>query len=198
MLNELRASSQHEEGGDEDGAAMEVVTSIEQDLQRPRDGVSKLEDVTIDVCIETYLRRIWPVVPLLTREVLKEEASRTSSSLLSRQFIIAFCAYVVTFGKLPDDPLFAPCQASEANLGQKLLEAALRIQNPERVTQPTRFSVYVSFFLYGAHAGLGDYRQGWFWLREATTLFLMQKGTVEWAKDDAYTSLFWVLVISER
>jgi SP family general alpha glucoside:H+ symporter-like MFS transporter len=196
VLNELRAGQLQEEDGSATSGEMEVVTALERDVQNTRE--LGLETITIDACIEMYLRRIQPVVPLLTAEVLREEANRTSTSLLSRQFILSFCAYVVTFGKILNDPLFPPSvQASEVNYGQKLLEEALRIQNPERVTQPDGLSVYISFFLYGAHAGLGNYRQGWFWLREATTLFMMLKGEEELGTE-AYSCLFWVLVVSER
>ena len=200
VLNELRAGQQQlqEEDGSATSGELEVLASIERDVQDTREFGGGLEAVTIDACIEIYLRKIQPVVPLLTTEILREEASRISTSLLSRQFIISFCAYVVTFGKIMHDPLFpVSTQAFEADLGQKLLEAALRIQNPERVTQPGKLSVYITFFLYGAHAGLGDYRQGWFWLREATTLFMMLKGE-EGLEAEAYKCLFWVLVVSER
>jgi SP family general alpha glucoside:H+ symporter-like MFS transporter len=201
VLNELRAGKlQEDDGLSEGGEEMEGVLALEQSAQSLGELRNGLVDVTIDACIEIYLRRIQPVVPLLTAEVLREEALRTSRSLLSRQFITSFCAYVVTFGKVLDDPIFRPvsvAQGSEANIGRKLLEAALRIQNPERVSQPGRLSVYISFFLYGAHAGLGGYRQGWLWLREATTLFMMLKGGEE-GEGEAYGRLFWVLVVSER
>ncbi|KAF2687420.1 hypothetical protein K458DRAFT_296041 [Lentithecium fluviatile CBS 122367] len=199
VLNELRAGQQQDEDTSVGDSQTETTMSTHQGAsQSPRDLAGGLEAITIDACIETYLRRIQPVVPLLTPDILREEASQTSMSLLSRQFIISFCAYVVTFSKILDDPLFPAAQTPEGDLGERLLEAALRIQNSERVTKPSRLSVYISFFLYGAHAGLGDYRQGWFYLREATTLFMIQKAGGEWYEVTAYRCLFWVLVISER
>lgn len=131
-------------------------------------------------------------------EVLRQEASQTSTSLLSRQFIASFCAYVVTFGKVLDESLISSSHTTEVALGQQLLDAALRVQYPDRLTQPGLLSVYISFFLYGAFAGLGNYRQGWFHLREATTLFMMQRGNEVGRDDEAHKCLFWVLVVSER
>lgn len=159
-----------------------------------------LETITIDACIDAYMQHIWPVVPFLTEEILRTEANQTSSSLLSRQFIISFCAYVVTFGKVLNETLISTSATSEQELGSRLLEAALRIQVPERITGVSRQAVFISFFLYGAHAGLGEYRQGWFYLREAMTLFMMQRGEDEraWYSEAVRARLFWILVISER
>lgn len=159
-----------------------------------------LETITIEACIGAYMSRIHPVVPFLTQEILRDEAHHTSDSLLSRQFIVAFCAYVVTFGKVLNESLLFSSQTSETELGNQLLNAALKIQVPERITITSRQSVFISFFLYGAYAGLGHYRQGWFYLREATTLFMMQRADDEraWYSRGVYGRLFWILVISER
>jgi SP family general alpha glucoside:H+ symporter-like MFS transporter len=160
------------------------------------DGSGVLEPGAIDACINAYLERIYPVVPFLTEEILRTEALHSASSLLSRQFIVSFCAYVVTFGKVLEE-----AYTSTSDLGTQLLNSALRIQTPERVSTQTRQSVFISFFLYGAYAGLGKYRQGWFYLREATTLFMMQKNIEDeqgWYSPNVHRCLFWVLVVSER
>lgn len=164
-------------------------------------GAGALETGAVDVCITAYLERIYPVVPFLTADILRTEALHSSTSLLSRQFIVSFCAYVVTFGKVLNEVSLFSSHTSASDLGTQLLNAALRIQVPERVSTPTRQSVFISFFLYGSYAGLGNYRQGWFYLREATTLFMMQKSGEDgegWYSRDVYRCLFWVLVISER
>ena len=160
------------------------------------DGSGVLEPGAIDACINAYLERIYPVVPFLTEEILRTEALHSASSLLSRQFIVSFCAYVVTFGKV-----LGEAYTSTSDLGTQLLNSALRIQTPERVSTQTRQSVFISFFLYGAYAGLGMYRQGWFYLREATTLFMLQKNIEDeqsWYSPNVHRCLFWVLVVSER
>lgn len=157
---------------------------------------SILETAAIDACINAYLERIHPVVPFLNEDILRAEADRSTISLLSRQFIVSFCAYVVTFGKVLNEPYI-----SAPGLGTQLLNSALRIQVPERVSSPTHQSAFISFFSYGAYAGLGNYRQGWFYLREATTLFMMQrsmKNSEGWYTMDVHRCLFWVLVVSER
>ncbi|PVI07337.1 hypothetical protein DM02DRAFT_580620 [Periconia macrospinosa] len=153
-----------------------------------------LESIAIDTCVEVYLRRIHPIVPLLNSDLLREEANKATTSLMSRQFILSFCAYVLTFGKVLNDPTAIPV----VDIGPQLVKSALEIQNVDRITRPCGLSLYISFFLYGAHAGMGDYRQGWFYLREATTLFTMQKPGDEWYDRDTYRRIFWILLISER
>ena len=164
-------------------------------------GPGGVDSGVVDACISAYMERIYPVVPFLTTEILRSEAADSTTSLLSRQFIASFCAYVVTFGKVLDDSSFISLHSSSSDLGTQLLASALRIQVPERVSTPTWQSVFVSFFLYGAYAGLGNYRQGWFYLREATTLFMMRKFSDDHEglyTQDVHRCLFWILVISER
>ncbi|KAH9871597.1 hypothetical protein J1614_005852 [Plenodomus biglobosus] len=146
-----------------------------------------------------YLDRIYQVVPLLSEAVLTGEASQMEVSRASRQLMLAFCAYVVTFGKLSDENEPASSYFANPEAGKHTLETALLSQDLGRVTCPTPHSVYISFFLYGAYAGQGDYRQAWFYLREAATLFMMLKAENHpWYDESAQRSMFWVLLISER
>lgn len=154
----------------------------------------------VNVCIETYLHKLYPIVPFLNRELLENEAQSMHHSKESRMFVSAFCAYVATFGPASEGSFTAYDDDMGANLGQSLLDQSLSMLPGNRASFPTYRSVFISFFLYGAYAGLGMYRQGWFYLREATTLFMMcEKGP----DDDLYSSavvrrLFWILLISER
>ncbi|KAF2644674.1 hypothetical protein P280DRAFT_391533 [Massarina eburnea CBS 473.64] len=163
-------------------------------------GVDGLEGLTVDSCIDAYTIYVYPVVPLLSPQIIWNEAALVTTSLLSRQFISSFCAYVVTFGNIISSLLPATSQGSESELSKKLLNAATPTLNQERLTRPSATSAYISFFLYGAHTGLGDYRQGWFYLREATTLFLLLRDVDRqgWFDERAYRCLFWVLLVSER
>lgn len=161
-------------------------------------GNGGLESIAIDVCIDAYLKQIYPVVPFLTLDILQAERN-SPESLLSRQFISAFCAYVVSFGNVLNNSLLAS-YASDQSLAKELLEAALRFQVPDRLTAYSPQAVFISFFLYGAYAGLGNYRQAWFYLRETTTLFFLHgrpTGT-NWYSPSIYGRLFWILVVSER
>ncbi|KAF2202375.1 hypothetical protein GQ43DRAFT_313965 [Delitschia confertaspora ATCC 74209] len=154
----------------------------------------------IDACIEVYLRNLHQIVPFLNRELLEYEARQTDRSLESRIFITSFCAYVVTSGNAFKSFFLVADSDPEAKLGQILVDQTLCILPPHRASSPTIRSVFVSFFLYGAFAGLGNYRQGWFYLREATTLFMMcgKAPDNNLYSQEVSRRLFWVLLISER
>ncbi|CAO2648127.1 Nn.00g090490.m01.CDS01 [Neocucurbitaria sp. VM-36] len=160
---------------------------------------AELSRSQIDACIDAYLDHIYPAVPLLDAAVLRAEAMQVATSPISHQLIHAFCAYVANFGKITDEPGSLVPRSFDDNSGIRFLHAAVSAQDLGRVMQPSPRSVYISFFLYGAHAGQGDYRQAWFYLREATTLFMMLKDERQgWYDEKAQRRLFWILVISER
>jgi SP family general alpha glucoside:H+ symporter-like MFS transporter len=143
--------------------------------------------------------RIHLIVPILTRQALDAEVQLAKSSLASRQFVLAFCAYVANFGNALEEAHIDYHIHFGVDLGRQSLHRALRIQNPRRITEPNPRSMLISFFLYGAYAGLGDYQQGWFYLREATTLFTMlKKDAVGWYDQKSHSCAFWILLISER
>lgn len=201
VLNELRGNLPSNRGESPSPTSLQSASNHTIGLsQHPSPPHSGLETITIDACIDAYMERIYPVVPFLNLEILRKEVEQTSDSLLSRQFIIAFCAYVVTFGRILDESLLASSHTTDSELGKQLLDAALRIQNQERILSPSCQSVFISFFLYGAYAGLGNYRQGWFYLSEAATLLMMQKGESDpsWYSKAIYKRTFWVMLISQR
>lgn len=151
------------------------------------------------ICIDAYLRRVRPVVPVLTQQALEIEVQLAKTSLQSRQFVLAFCAYVANFGNVLEELQLYHQAGSQVDLGRQTLTDALRAHASMRNTDPTPRSMLASFFLYGAHTGLGDYQQGWFYLREATTLFTMLKrDAVSWYDQQLHSSIFWILLISER
>ncbi|XPS73303.1 hypothetical protein M3J07_005442 [Ascochyta lentis] len=157
------------------------------------------EESFVEACIDAYIRRIYPVVPLLSRHALDFEMQMSKTSLASRQFILAFCAYVANFGNALDEAQIDSRHHGAIGVGRQSLNEALRIQDSKRTTDANPRSMIISFFLYGAFAGLGDYQQGWFYLREATTLFTMLRNhTVTWYDKNAKSCVFWIFLISER
>lgn len=146
-------------------------------------------------CIRLYMTHIHHVVPLLSETTLQTEVNRAETSLLSLQLVLAFRAYVASFGQFHGAE-GADCPLRDA---KSSLHTALAVQNTVRTSMPQPHSVYISFFLYGAFAGQGDYLQAWFYLREATTLYMMLKvENHEWFDEEAQAYLFWILVVSER
>lgn len=193
VLNELRAGqSQHT-------AAVSPTSASSESVHSPLTTPYNPEASFIQVCIDAYIYRIQLVVPILSRHALETEIQLAKTSLASRQFILAFCAYVANFGNALEDMPSGHLGSSKAILGPQSLNNALLVQDPTRVTNPTPRSMLVSFFLYGAYAGLGNYQQGWFYLREATTLFtVLKRQGVDWYDERTDSCTFWILLISER
>jgi SP family general alpha glucoside:H+ symporter-like MFS transporter len=196
VLNELRADQLR------DAAVVDLQggssASLDKDIPVTTT-VIEITKSTFGAFLYVYENRIYPVVSLLSVRVLREEAAQADISPISRQLIFAFCAYVINFGNLSNDKEFWSSQSSLVGPQTYYLDHALLCQDLARVTQPDPRSVYISFFLYGAHAGQGEYRQAWFYLREATTLFSMLRGENQgWYDEKTRRRLFWILVVSER
>lgn len=190
VLNELRAN-QAQQGASHSPASSDSTDS-------PLIVTYAAEGSFVQDCIDAYLCRIRSVVPILTPQALETEVQLAKTSVHSRQFILAFCAYVANFGNVLEEVQPGHRSGSLVDYGRQCLTNALRAQ-AVRNSDPTPRSMLVSFFLYGAHAGLGDYQQGWFYLREATTLFTMlKKDAVSWYDERTHSSVFWILLISER
>lgn len=193
VLNELRSSQAHH------AASISSPTSSESSRYSPFPNIQSPEASFTNECIDAYMRRIQSVVPILTRHILETEAKLAKTSLASRQFILAFCAYVANFGNVLDEMPSNRQACNQIGLGRQSLNDAIQLQSSMRVIDPTPRSMFVSFFLYGAYAGLGDYQQGWFYLREATTFYTMlKKDAVGWYDEQTDSCIFWILLISER
>jgi SP family general alpha glucoside:H+ symporter-like MFS transporter len=156
------------------------------------------ETVVIDTCIKVYTKHIYPVVPLLDVAVIKAQLPRLHNSLSAQRVVKTFCAYVSNFG-IPYDNDHEASPSSAKAVKEHLLTLAMSAHNTFMRAHPGLLTVYCSFFLYGAWAGLGDYQQAWYYLREATTLYMMLRSdSDEWHDKKARHHLFWILVISER
>ena len=157
------------------------------------------ETAFVQACIDTYVCYIQVVIPILSLHALKTEVQLAKTSLASRHFVLAFCAYVANFGNALSETQHEQSPYLNVDLARQSLNNALRVRDPTLVTGPTPRSMFISFFLYGAYAGLGDYQQGWFYLRQATTLFTMlQRHGVDWYDERTHSCMFWILLVSER
>lgn len=193
VLNELRGNQIQND------VALSPMSGSCEVTHSPLTTSFKPETSFVLACIDAYIRRIRSVVPVLTQHALDTEVHLSRTSLGSRQFVLAFCAYVANFGNALEGPQGKNQTPHGADMGRQSLSEALRVQDFRRITDPSPRSMLISFFLYGAYAGLGDYQQGWFYLREATTLFTMlRRDAVTWYDQRADSCMFWILLISER
>lgn len=189
VLNELRAAQT------QFAVIPSPASASSESAHSPMTTSYQPETAFVQACIDTYIRRIQDVVPILSVHALETEVQLAKTCVASRQFVLGFCAYVANFG----NALSEAQSGQTINLGRQSLNDALQVQDPMRVTSPTARSMFISFFLYGAFAGLGDYQQGWFYLREATTLFTMlRRQGVDWYDERTHSCMFWILLVSER
>jgi SP family general alpha glucoside:H+ symporter-like MFS transporter len=190
VLNELRSISQNNFEDPQDVSSSSAITATATPVEFTQSVFGEF--------IGVYENRIYRLVSLLPVDVLRDEATRMQVSPISCQLIFAFCAYIANFGDT-DDASWGPTQSSLVNPKTYYLDHALLSLDRARVTQLDPRSIYISFFLYGAYAGQGNYRQAWFYLREATTLFMMLKDEdQDWFDRKIRKQLFWILVVSER
>lgn len=146
VLNELRARS----------GCLESTSGVLQSLSLPIEASTPVppERVVLDRCMAAYVAHVYPVVPLLDIAVVEAQASQVNIAPASQRFVRPFCAYVINFGRVSESPeLDFSTKASRSHL----LDLAMSSRNAYGFTQPSPLSVYVSFFLYGASAGQGDY-----------------------------------------
>lgn len=182
VLNDLRAKQQ-------ENTTVASPTHLSPSFSVTAESTSTIEvlldQTTLDTFIDAYLANVHPVIPLLDAEIIQHEFAHANDSTLSNEFVLAFCSYIAHFGDVSDS-------------GRSFLNAA-QAQSQKIQTSGDHHLVYISFFLYGAYAGYGDYRQAWFYLRQATTLFMMLGNEdQEWFDKRIRRRLFWVLLISER
>lgn len=176
----------------------------------------------IDACTEFFFNRLHSTVPILQRDMLKVEVARMQESIPSYCLILSFCAFVIvqtgaivgssspssldinnsteSSGELGNDP------DDNNEYGQALLDEALEARKHMDFisARPSCRLIITSFFLYGAHVALGNQRQAWFFLREATTQYMsgpleVGGGDLEMENSSVFSSqLFWLILVSER
>ncbi|KAH7148245.1 hypothetical protein EDB81DRAFT_841881 [Dactylonectria macrodidyma] len=159
----------------------------------------------IDYCVERFFARLYPTIPILTRDYVAHlKAVMASSSewrLEAYCVLVAMCAQVLLQAEEPEN-LFPQGIIPEKNAvyGQIILDVALAAhQTIPRNVKPTFNQCLLVFFLYACQARLSHHSQAFLFLREATTLFhLLRLDGVDSAFQAVASHLFWVLLISER
>ncbi|KAL2843737.1 hypothetical protein BJY01DRAFT_248512 [Aspergillus pseudoustus] len=151
----------------------------------------------VQSCADYFFARMLGTVPILLPTTFQSHVDRTSECLHSYCLVVAFCAFVFT------QTGYTSCLDPEnqtAGRGKPLLDEALsarRLLDP--FAAPTRHGITIAFLLYGCQIGMGNQRQAYYFLREATTLYTA--GMLDQADagvDDNEGNLFWLLLISER
>jgi alpha-glucosidase len=190
VLHELRKAPERTEA-----PSFPLTGPFDQFTRQPR----LLRAPVVQSCAEYFFARMLGTVPILLPGTFQSHVDRMAESLPSYCLVSAFCAFVFTQTGYASS-LSAADSASTGTLGRQLLtEAMAARRHLDPFAAPTRVGITIAFLLYGCQIGLGNQRQAYYFLREATTLYTA--GMLDQADtgiDEDAGSLFWLLLISER
>ncbi|KAL3463515.1 hypothetical protein BJX64DRAFT_298893 [Aspergillus heterothallicus] len=156
-----------------------------------------LGPTVVQSCADYFFARMLGTVPILSPATFQSHVDRLDRCLHSYCLVSAFCAFVLTqtgYTSWHDPEMPTPA------LGKSLLDEALAARRHlDPFGAPTRHGITIAFLLYGCQIGMGNQRQAYYFLREATTLYTA--GMLDQADagvEDNAGNLFWLLLISER
>ncbi|KIV92958.1 hypothetical protein PV10_04209 [Exophiala mesophila] len=159
----------------------------------------------VELCAEVFLTQLASTVPVLNVAAFRHMVSARGVDGLGEEeycYACSFCAFVLLqTDSLTNKRLVSLGIARHAAIqGQLLLKEALSARSHlDLLAPPSLRTVVLAFFIYGCHSALGRHRLAWFFLREATTMYTSATMDIEDpAKDETFSRLFWLLLISER
>ncbi|KAM0237854.1 hypothetical protein ACHAP5_008862 [Fusarium lateritium] len=176
----------------------------------PVDALHRLTELVpnqvLDHCVERFFARLYPTIPILTRDYVVHLRSASASStpewrLEAYSVLVAMCAQVLLQTEEPENLLSQGIIAeNNATYGSMIVDQAVAVhQSTPRTMKPTLNQCLLAFFLYACQARLSHHSQTFLFLREATTLFcLLRLDDMDIAAKALAHRLFWVLVVSER
>jgi hypothetical protein len=209
IISELRAAQiRGNEGIDVQPPAMNrtscpTSTMLQEHFRTP----GLLSQETVNACSAFFLADFYSTLPILRQEMIQYNGDLAEAPNSTYCLIVSFCAFIIIqtravhpVTRSPPDTNFS---FEDISYGQSLINEALKAQRSAYPPgQPSVKAVLTSFLLYGSYRSLNDQSKAWFFLREATTLYLsgLYDETMESDIKDSPASnqLFWVLLITER
>lgn len=206
------------------GGAASATSPHQTQQHHLQPGINPVPKAVLDHCISRFFSRLYPTIPILTPSYV-DHLLYVSSSQPSKNegaeaqtLLLSLSALVLLQIEHPTSHLFTSHGVPHPNsvYGRLLFEEAQASHHralAQRRFAPTLERVLITFFLYACHAVLFHHSQAFFWLREATTLWVVLRiddgsgsnaGGSEEQRELARTRkrladrLFWVLLVSER
>ncbi|KAM5352974.1 hypothetical protein ACJ41O_005696 [Fusarium nematophilum] len=172
------------------------------------DAAQRLADLVpsqiIHHCTERFIARLYPTIPILTRDYvvhLKSITSSAESRVEAHAVLAAMCAQVLLQAEEPENLLSeGVIRENNATYGAMILDQAVAAhQLIPRNVKPSLNQCLLAFFLYACQSRLSHHSQAFLFLREATTLFcLLRLDDMDASARSLASRLFWVLLVSER
>ncbi|KAI0001385.1 hypothetical protein F4779DRAFT_604225 [Xylariaceae sp. FL0662B] len=160
-------------------------------------------------CIEFFFANMYPIMPILHRQRLEQQAMYMDQSLDTYCLVTSLCAFMMFQPgmNVPGaDPLLEHMAGANIASGTVLMEETIRVRKGhEYLEAPTLNSLCTSYFLFCSYYALDMHDKAWFYLREATTIahiIGMTKEETYLQYDNVEASrrrrLYWLLFVTER
>jgi len=169
-----------------------------------------LSQELIEGCADFFFTQMYPTIPILYREQLRQTVGDMGHSAEAYCLITAFCAFmliqpgiVLKTGRVMEEQANS---ITNPKMGNLLMEDSIRVRKGyDYIENPTINTAITSFFLFGCCFGLNKHNTARFHLREATALAQilgMQDENTYIFDNVVETSrkrrLFWLLFVTER
>ncbi|KAH6612188.1 hypothetical protein B0J18DRAFT_447424 [Chaetomium sp. MPI-SDFR-AT-0129] len=160
--------------------------------------------LVIGYCIRRFFEKLYPTIPILNPEYIEilMAEDESSKSDAAGCLLMAVCAVVLIQVEAPDERAFEADGIHHSNrkFGELLFDQATAAHNRLSLAfDPSLERVLATFFIYAGHAFLFHHSQGFYFLRETATMWLVlriQEG--DSLRRKLAHRLFWVILVSER
>ena len=161
---------------------------------------------TIKACVEFYFAQFHSSVPILEEDILLFDGNLLETDNDVYCLVLSFCAFII----LQTGVVHGSTSITENSLlladigyGQMLIYEALEARrNTRPIVLPSVRTVITSFLLYGCYRFLNDQHKAWFFLREATSLYVSGTSDGDLSSDLSHSpisnQIFWLLLSTER
>jgi len=159
-------------------------------------------------CIDVFFGRMYPIMPILDRDMVYNSLSTIHSSPEAYSLVTALCGLVIVQPRIDSESNLATPQKERyewPSVEYLIREAAQARTRWDYIENPTLWTAITSFFLFACYFGLDKHNAAWFYLRESITfaqlIGLPDEGSyviLDEREAALRRRMFWLLFITER
>jgi hypothetical protein len=163
-------------------------------------------DAVLDHCVSKFFEKLFVTLPLLTIDYVHHLRATVHGADGDAAYCLltALCSHVLLLTEDPNGHILPQLGLeNNASYGRALLSEAVLIRGllqRRPVTTPFE-NVLAIFFIYSCESSLSHHSLAFYFLREATTLYMLMKidhEILDGLQPLLAARLFWILLISER
>ncbi|KAL2132149.1 hypothetical protein VTI74DRAFT_4155 [Chaetomium olivicolor] len=155
-------------------------------------------------CFRRFFAKLYPTIPILSSEYADSLVAAVDSADGEEAMclVTAVCALVLMQVEEPERHMFQDhgIHYSNRELGKALFEQATTAHHHlSSRFNPSLERILATFFLYAGHALLFHHSQAFWFLREASTMWLVLRiDEADLLRRGLADRLFWIILVSER